>query len=72
MCMYVLWDGALVPSPMFCQFKIFHSYKHLSIDFKEHKKYFIYGKGRSNLSTPEVEEGHEMKNIDHFTQRKQP
>ena len=34
--------------------------------FKEHKKEFIYGEGRSNFSTHVIGEGHEMKNIDNI------
>ena len=34
--------------------------------FKEHRKDFILGEGRSNSSTHVIEEGHEMKNIDNI------
>ena len=34
--------------------------------FKNIKKYFIYGEGRSNFGNTIVEEGHEMRNIDNI------
>ena len=50
---YLFWLITVVP------FKI-----DIKSRFKEHKKDFIYGKGRSNFSTHVIEEGHEMKNIE--------
>ena len=47
------------------KFYIGRTNRNFKTRFKEHKKYFIYGEGRSNFSTHVIEEGHEMnKNIE--------